>query len=197
MKACLGYPSLVRERQVGGLLIHSLDHRRGQRGQRVRMCGSQAHATGREGHWRLQSLVTGSHGVTGSRSHLGAHCPATPQSWMGRLPAARSSFPATSRPQSAEGVGRRSISFCPKGLSRNRTLGSAPILADDHLHSCCLGFPCLRPSPTPSLLPPPLSRRRAPSSPPNPLITYPLPPLSLPLSPQLAASAHLPAPGCS
>lgn len=62
------------------------------------------------------SLVTGVHGVTGSRSHLGAHCPATPQSWMGRLPAARSSSPATSRPQSGKGVGRRGIWFCPKGL---------------------------------------------------------------------------------
>lgn len=119
--------------------IHSLDHGRGQRGPRVRMRESQAQATG---HCRSQSLVTGVEGVTGSRSHLGAHCPATPQSWMGRLPAARSSSPATSRPQSGEEGGRRGIWFCPKSLSRNLT----PLVLPGF---CCLTFPSLRPSPSP------------------------------------------------
>lgn len=65
-----------------------------------------------------------SQGITGSRSHLGAHRPAIPQSWMGRLPTARSSSPATSRPQSGEGEGCGSIWVCPRvtGVS---TLGSA------------------------------------------------------------------------
>lgn len=155
-----------------------------------------------EGHWRLQSLVTGSHGVTGSRSHLGAHCPATPQSWMGRLPAVRSSFPATSRPQSAEGVGRRDISFCPKGLSRNRTLlvllrfcpMTTSILAASVSHVCAPHH-SQRPHPHFSHLPSPGDElHHLPQILSSP---HPLPPLSLPLSPQLAASAHPPAQGCS
>lgn len=46
------------------VLIHRLGHRRGQGGHKVKMCGSQASATGRViGDC---SLVTGFHGVTGS-----------------------------------------------------------------------------------------------------------------------------------
>lgn len=78
--------------------FRSWERSKGSQGQDVWITGS-GHW---EGHWRMQSLVTGVHGVTGCRSHLGAHCPATPQSWMARLPAARSSSPATSRPQSGE-----------------------------------------------------------------------------------------------
>lgn len=125
-----------------------------------------------EGHWRLQSghRVSRGHRV---RSHLGAHCPATPQSWMERLPAAHSSFPATSRPQSGEGEDTGVSGSAPKSLSRNHTL---LILPNDPLHPCCLTFPSLRPSPfpspTPSLRPPPLTRGCPPSSPSHPLITF-------------------------
>lgn len=90
-----------------------------QRGHTVRMCESQAHATGRIiGEC---SLVPGGPRVTGFRSHLGAHCPATPQSWMGRLPVARSSSPATSRPQSGEGKDAGASGSAPR-VSRNVTL---------------------------------------------------------------------------
>lgn len=165
VKACLGYQGLVKEREVrGGVLIHRLGHRRGQRGHKVKMGGSQASATGRV--MGDCSLVAGFHGVTASRSHLGARCPATPQSWMERLPAAHSSSPATSRPQSADGEDAE-VSGSAPGVFPEITLGSALILPDDPLHPCSLTIPI----PTPSLHPPPLTRGCAPSSPSNPLIT--------------------------
>lgn len=133
------------------MLIHRLGHRRGQRGHKVKMGGSQASATGRV--MGDCSLVAGFHGVTGSRSHLGARCPATPQSWMERLPAAHSSSPATSRPQSADGEDAE-VSGSAPGVFPEITLGSALILPDDPLHPCSRTIPIT----LTSLHPPPLTR---------------------------------------
>lgn len=108
-----------------------------------------------KGQWRLQSLVTRVHGVTVCRSHLGAHCPATPQSWMGRLPAARSSSPATSRPQSGEEEDAGPSSSAPRVSREFFHPCFCPDSAQSSLLPCSLTFPFLCPSaaptPTPSL----------------------------------------------
>lgn len=118
-----------------------------------------------EGHWRLQSGHRVSRGPR-ARSHLGAHCPATPQSWMGRLPAAHSSFPATSRPQSGEGEDTGLLVLPPRVFLETIHYWFWPTLPDDPLHLA----PSLSHHPHPHVNPPPLTRGCAPSSPSNPLI---------------------------
>ena len=166
LKACLGSQGLVGTVRLGGLLIQfrSWERSKGSQGQDVWITGP-GH---REGHWRFQSLVTRVLGVTGCRSHLGAHCPATPQSWMGRLPAARSSSPATSRPQSGEEEDAGPSGSAPGSFENSSTIFSAPILPNAHLLLCSLTFlfrrPSPSPSPTPSLHASPWGRKRSSTS---------------------------------
>lgn len=159
---------------LGVVLIHRLDHRRGQRGHRVRMCGSQAQATGRV----IGDCRVWSRGLTGSQGPGLTWGPTVQQlhkvGWEGsQLPVLLSQPPAILNLGRREG--RRGIWFCPKCLSRNHTLSSAPILPDDPLHLCCLTSPSLHPSPfplrAPSLNPSPLTQGCAPLFRPNPLIT--------------------------
>lgn len=154
--------------KLGVVLIQFRSWERSKRsqGQDVWITGS-GHWVG---HWKLQSLVTGVHGVTECRSHLGAHCPATPQSWMGRLPAARSSSPATSRPQSGEEEDARPSGSAPRVSQEFFHPCFCPDSARCPLLPCSLTFPFLRPSPAP--MPTPslhtsVTHGLAPASPPK------------------------------
>lgn len=147
------------------------------------------------GHWgRSLKIVVWSQGFTGSagsRSHSGGPLSSNPQSWMGRLPAARSSSPATSRPQSGKWGGRRwASSPAPSGASLAILNPDSP---RDSFQMTPLPplpphFPISVPlinSITHNLTAPVSSLRDSIVSPSNPLIHHliPSPPLSLPQSP--------------
>lgn len=141
---------------------------RARRGHRDRRRESQAHASGGRGWGEGPRRVCsqGAVRVSKSRSHLGTHCPATPQSWTGRLPAAHSSSPATSRPQSGEGEDAGASGFAPGvcGLLAPSAQPAGPLLPCS-FSLCHSPFP----RPPPSALP----RERHPSVSRNPPLTPP------------------------